>query len=378
MKAGIITFHFAHNQGAVLQCCALKTYLEKLGHDACVIDYRPSYHAVKYAAVKNPFVTAHNSWKKNFRKPLVKRVVAAAKGFARGTVDTIKGKDAAMEAKFAAFTDKNLNQTRRYSSLAALKKNPPQLDAYISGSDQLWNPELLDQSLDAAYFLDFGGDNVKKITYAISPKESYSEKEKAQIKELCASLDAVCIREENPCIAEVLDEPYTVCIDPTLLLNEEDYTPLESERLEKEPYIFVYGFETSDAINDAVRIISEELGAKVINGSPERIKLTTDCKRVRNFSPDEFLSYIKHAEFVVTSSFHGTAFSLIYKKQFAVVPHTTRGKRMTELLGKLGLESRLWLENGCDWQSKIDYTLPYENLQKLRDKAKGYLENNLK
>ena len=378
MKVGIITFHFAHNQGAVLQCCALKKYLEKLGHEACVIDYRPPYHAVKYAAKKNPFIFARNYWRKNSQKPIPKRIIITLRGFARGVVDTLKGKEAVMEAKFGAFTNKNLNQTARYSSLAALRKNPPQLDAYISGSDQLWNPELLDQSLDAAYFLDFGGDNVKKITYAISPKESYSEKEKAQIKELCESLDAVCIREENACIAEMLDEPYTVCVDPTLLLNEEDYAPLESERLEKEPYIFVYGFETSEAINDAVRIISESLGAKVINGSPERIMLSLDCKRVRNYSPDNFLSYIKHAEFVVTSSFHGTAFSLIYKKQFAVVPHTTRGRRMTELLGKLGLESRLWLNGGCDWQSRIDYTLPYENLQKLRDKAQSYLEENLR
>ena len=168
MKVGIITFHFAHNQGAVLQCYALQKVLEDSGHSPYVIDYRPAYHAVRYTARKNPFVLANNSWKKYRKSSFARRVYLSCRGFARGMVTLVKPSDKTREKNFEAFINKHLALTARFSSLGKLKKHAPAFDAYISGSDQLWNPELLDGNLDPAYFLNFGSDSVRRITFAIS------------------------------------------------------------------------------------------------------------------------------------------------------------------------------------------------------------------
>lgn len=377
-KAGIITFHFAHNQGAVLQCYALQTYLSKLGHAVSVINYRPPYHTVKYSAWKNPFLVARSNWKRNSKKRLDKRLIMAARGFARGIIANIKRTDSLADQKFNAFIEKYLTQTKLYTSLEELKLDPPKMDAYISGSDQLWNPELLDYCFDPAYFMDFGFENTKRITYAVSLKEHYCESEKNQLKKLCSKIDGLCIREGNEDLVQTLGGDVKVCIDPTLLLDKQDYEPLESEKKVNEPYVFVYGFETTDQINEAVKTIADKLNLKVINGSPKRIKLSGDCRKIYNYSPDEFLSYINHADYVVTNSFHGTAFSIIYKKKFVVVPHTSRGRRMTELLAKLGIANRIWRDASCPWESDIDYRALSEKLEMLRDNSKTYLEQNLK
>ena len=378
MKTGIITFHFVHNQGAVLQCYALQTALKKLGHDASVIDYRPRYHAARYAARKNPFALASNNWKKHCDQTVLHKAYHAARGFARGIISCIKAPDQLREENFDRFVSKHLIQTECFSSLARLRKAAPKMDAYISGSDQLWNPDLLDGSMDPAYFLDFGGDEVKRITYAVSLKQGYNDQEKIAIKKMCERIDFLSTREHSETLDEVLDRSYHVCVDPTLLLDQEDYRPLESENSEKEPYIFVYGFETSDGICEAVKLISEELGLRVINGSPDKIKLGAGITTAENYAPDQFLSYIKNAEFVVTNSFHGTAFSIIYGKQFVTVPHSTRGKRMIELLHKLGLSGRLWGEESFSWKTPVDHDTAREKMAQLRAESLDYLKGSLK
>lgn len=376
-KAGIITFHFAHNQGAVLQCYALQTFLTRLGCDAKVIDYRPAYHTVKYSAWKNPFRVARGNWRRNRKKPLVKRIVIAARGFARGLVADLKRTDRAADLKFRAFTEKFLRQTRTYTSLEELCWDPPAMDAYVSGSDQLWNPELLDYCFDPAYFMDFGGEKTRRLTYAVSLKEHYSKGQKAQLRKLCRRIDGLCIREENADLTQAVGREAKVCIDPSLLLDREDYLPLETKRKVAEPYVFVYGFETNEQILQAVQTVAEAKNLKIVNGSPKRIRLTVPCKRLFSYSPDEFLSYIHHADYVVTNSFHGTAFSVIYKKNFIVVAHSTRGRRMTELLGKLGLEGRIWRDATCDWKAPIDHGAAYEKLELLRGSARSYLTEQL-
>lgn len=376
MKIGIITFHFAHNQGAVLQCYALQKAMKKLGHEPKVIDYCPEYHTVRYSAVKNPFFSAIQYYKREKSFKFFSRVYHSAGNFVKCVKSNVKQTYKSRELAFNQFINKNLNLTDKYKTIKSLRKNPPDCDAYVSGSDQLWNPELVNGSFDPAYFLDFGSDKIKKITYAVSLKETYTEKEKQNLKELCRNLDEISIREENAPAREVLDGKYTVCIDPTLLFNGEDYEEIISEKAEEVPYIFVYGFQSSEGIAEAISIISKELGIKIINGSPERVKFK-NSENVMDYSPDMFLSYIKNAEFVITNSFHGTAFSIIFKKKFVTVAHTTRGKRMIELLEKIGLSERLWKGPETDWRSEIDYTEADKKRDELKEQAFDYLKKNL-
>lgn len=377
MRIGIITFHFAHNHGAVLQCCALQKYLESQGHDVKVINYRPKYHTVRYDAVKNPFRYASDVCKKK-KCTSVGRIKVFCRSIARCMKLNIKGTDKKNAAFFGEFTSKNLHLTKRYTSLKSLKKNPPEFEAYISGSDQLWNPDLLDQKFDRAYFLDFGKPECRRIAYAVSMGKEFSPEECRHLKELCAPLDAVSLREKTPSVIDAIERDVHICIDPTLLIDAEYYHGLESKEKEKEPYIFVYGFETSDAIKKAIDMASKKFGCRIINGSPGRVKLTGEnVENIRDYAPDRFLSFIKNAEYVVTNSFHATVFSVIYKKRFATVPHTTRGRRMVELLGKLGLNDALWGTPGFSMDYLPDYDSAYEKLEALRNNSKNYINKTL-
>ena len=292
MKIGLITFHFVHNQGGVLQCFALQKVLQGMGYDVEVINYCPSYHRVRYSAKPNPFTMTYQTYKKFRKSNIATRLYHSVRSFCKSIYICATKIYKTRERNFSHFTSENLNLTKPYNTLKALIKDPPKCDVYISGSDQLWNPELLDGCFDAAYFLVFGNDNIRKITYAVSLKESYTEHEKETMAELCKKLDAVSLRELNETASDVLNGEYTINIDPTMLLDSENYDDVISPKTEEEPYIFVYGLETTNEIIDLVERISKELDVRVINGSPQRIILK-GVEQAKDYGPDEFLSYIE-------------------------------------------------------------------------------------
>lgn len=373
MKVDIITFHFTSNCGGVLQCWALQKYLDNNGHEAHIINYRPRYHTIRYDELKNPFVYVKYYRKQYTHFSFPKRVMLACRSFARCVYLDCNRAERNTARLFRSFIESNLHLTKEYSTLIELQKNPPAADAYITGSDQLWNPDLLDGAFDSAYFLDFGNDTVQRISYAVSTGRTLTEKECMGLKDLCGRLNAVSIREYNDTLIKSLDRNVQICIDPTLLLNAEDYRVLESDHTESEPYIFVYGFEDSEQLHEAVQKAASKFRVRIINGSPHRIKLKGNVVNFRECGPAEFLTLIKNAQFVVTNSFHGTVFSIIYKKNFITVPHKTRGSRMAELLEKLGLNNRLWGSTVFSDESSIDYEGVYRKLDCLRDHSEKYL-----
>ena len=181
MKIGIVTFHFASNYGAVLQCYALQEYLTRRGHNVEVINYRPSYHMVRYAGWKNPFLVARENWKRNKNERKIKRIYIYIRGFVRGIILSLKQTDGVKYRLFYDFTKKYLNQTQTYRTVKQLRRNPPEDEVYVVGSDQLWNPDFTDFRFDKAYFLDFGAPTTKRLSYAVSMKEEYTAEEMAQI-----------------------------------------------------------------------------------------------------------------------------------------------------------------------------------------------------
>jgi len=373
MKVGIITFHFVPNQGAVLQCLATKTFLEKNGHEAFVIDYRPYYHVIRYCKHRNPVQYARWYWKKHRKKSLPGRVAVFGKSFVRALVLNRKKSENATLDAFEAFTSKYLPMTERYDSLKQLRERPPVMDAYVSGSDQLWNPQLLDQELDRAYFLDFGEEKVPKVSYAVSMGKLQEERYLKELKDCCKVLTAVSIREYDAETISATGRDVHVCIDPTLLLEPSDFEAFENKEVaDRGEYVFIYGFEDTKELQEAVRAVREKYGLKVVNGSPHRITIE-DAEKLRDYGPDQFLSLIKGAKFVVTNSFHGTAFSIIYQKNFITVPHSTRGSRMTDLLGKLGLAYRLWGTESFSYEREIDWNDAHQKLMVLRQHSADYL-----
>lgn len=377
MKIGIITFHFVSNQGALLQCYALQTFLQKMGFDVRIIDYRPKYHTIRYSTWKNPFMYARWYWRRFHKHTIVRRFYLTVRSFVRCIVMNLLGTDRYINKLVNLFIENNFHLTKRYTSLKQLQADPPEMDAYISGSDQLWNTELLDHEFDHAYFLDFGKPHIKRIIYAVSMGKSPTDKELSQLKDLCKDLTAISIREYDEATVNAIGRDVHICVDPTLLLNEEDYFTIESNDISDEPYIFVYGFETNNEFLSAVDMAVKKYRCRVINGSPTKIKLPGKVEKIRNYTPNKFLALIKNATCVITNSFHGTAFSIIYKKKFITIPHSTRGKRMIELLDKLGLNCCLWGSKEFSFDSENDYSNTYKKLQVLRNQSMKFLSDAL-
>ncbi len=383
MKIGILTFHFAFNCGAVLQCFALQKTLSSFGNDVHVINYCPWYHVNRYTSRKNPFYFAKKKWKEP-----AKNVFERGKKSLEGFRDTVKSwKNTAVlkerEQKFLAFRKAYLNETRMYRTSEALRAHPPKYDLYIAGSDQLWNRKLTDNRYDRAYFLRFGSNRIKRVTYAVGTHFENILDEQKQMDPLIWAMDIVSLREEK-WLTTVMrstlpDKPFHVDVDPTLLLDAEDYeTLLPKEPLETEPYILVYTMPgvAQESANRAAMQLSQATGLKVIdvNGNPNNGNRQIRDQRI--VGPCEFLWYIKHADYVVTNSFHGTVFSVLYEKRFMTILHAETGNRVSELLERLGLGER-YTTFSTDVLQKIDDPIDWaaakERLRPEREESLNYL-----
>lgn len=388
MKVGIITYHFPYNCGAALQCLALQTKLEELGHEVCVINYRPWYHQNRYTPLKNPIYYAG----KRFRDPagnFIRRCWHAIDGFLR-TIHSWRAyrKVAVKDKRFKGFLKKHLNETKVYRSLKQLQKDPPDCDMYISGSDQLWNCGITGGVFDGAYFLNFGDSDVGRMTYSVGADFTKSKDPIAELQKLVGQLDVISMREAKflPVVQEAVKGkiPTHIDVDPTLLLRPEQYERFMAQmEPEAEPYILTYTMtgETQKQIYNGAKMLSQRLGMKVIDvcGDPNKMNLKVEDNRI--CGPDEFLHYVKNAEYVVTNSFHGTVFSVLFGKKFITVPHAQTGNRVTELLDKLGLSSRyktITEEAVEEITNGIDYIAVSERLAALRSESVSFLGESVK
>lgn len=282
--------------------------------------------------------------------------------------------DRRSQASFQAFVGNHLHLTTEYYTLRQLQGNPPEMNVYISGSDQVWNPELLGGGFDPAYFLNFGNKETRRVTYAVSMGRRLTTEDRTRLKDLCRSLDAISLREYSKADIEAISRDVHVCIDPTFLLEAADYASVESGAGENDSYIFTYGFETNDAFLRAVELAREKYHCRIVNGSPKWLKIQGKVENVSGYGPDRFLSFVKNSKCVITNSFHGTAFSIIYRKDFITVPHSTRGKRMQDMLFKQGLSSRLFGSHDFSFKAPLDYETAHEKLRMLREHSVEYLK----
>lgn len=374
MKIGIITYHFPYNCGAVLQCAALQSALEAEGHEVCVINYRPWYHQNRYTAFKRPIVFVkcalrrlpENAGMKTKIKTafssLIRVVGSWRHYFARKPQDN----------KFQNFIKKHLHTTRVYRTLKQLQKDPPDCDLYISGSDQLWNVHITEKRFDEAYFLKFGSPKTGRITFSVGADFTECDDPEAQLVELLKGLDAVALR-EGKCVETIRkcapNLPVTITVDPTFLIQKEAYDKfMTTACLEKEPFIFTYTMtdSTQAKVYNAAKLLSEKTGLKVIDACGQPTKANKKVADNRICGPDEFLWYMKNASYVLTNSFHGTAFSIIMEKQFCSIPHSKTGYRVMEILEKTGLEDR-WTKTGMDAVKVITEKIPYDEKKEQRD-----------
>ena len=361
MRIKTITCHDVYNSGASLQAYALMRYLEELGNEVEIIDYKPDYlnNHYKLGIIANP----------KYEKNLMLKMIYLTLKFP-GRVLALRKK-----IKYDHFRDNYLKVTKkRYISNSELKNNPPEADIFICGSDQIWNSKF-NNGKDPAFYLDFAPQGKIKASYAASFATDRIEESVRDItKERINKLDYIGVREISALnILEDLGIDNGIQVmDPVFLLSKETWLNMAYEVDKKQKYIFVYDFDGNELIKEIALKVAKKKSLKIYTV----FKSDYSDKVIKGMGPIDFISYIKNAEFVISNSFHGTAFSIIFEKQFIVVNRKEEiNTRMRDLLTILKIENRLINENyNFDLINKnIDYTVVNRAIKLKVKSSKEYL-----
>ncbi len=330
MKIGILTYHRAHNYGALLQAYALKRYIESLGHNVEFIDYWPDYH-------KNLFRIFPNFSKSNplrWLKSLMKFSISI-----RRTLKRRKG--------YLNFIKHELSLQRKPKYKNKISLNNVIYDAIIYGSDQIWREQKNAQfkGFDDVYF----GEHIicnKKISYAASMGiTSIDPGSLNKLKNLLGNFKHISVRENKlqEIIAQNAGIKPELVLDPVFLLEPYSWLKLLPEkRIIKEKYIFFYQLHLSEEATNFVEVLKEKTNLSVIE-IQGRINPFKFGKRYRyqTANPFDFLRLIRDAEIVVSTSFHGIAFSILFNKNFYALGMGANSDRANTLLQHAGLEERM-------------------------------------
>lgn len=352
---GIITFHEVLNYGAILQNYALQKAIEAIEPNIKIetIDCKKDYFENKTKLISIN--------EKDKLKSLFISLFLLSFKFIK-------------KRRFKKFISNEINMSKKYSSFEEIGK----YDALIVGSDQVWNPEIT--KYDSNLFLDFvSGADTKKISYAASiGNDKISDQEKKFIKNNIGNLDQISVRESSA--VDVFNElgfyNITKVLDPTLLISKNEWLKLDKGNFNLKKYVLVYSLEKNVLLDKVANKVASRYDLEVIYMIPSKKK---DFFKFNSaYGPYEFISIIKNASFIVTNSFHGTAFSVVFEKEFLTVPHKTRGTRMKGLLYDLDLRSRI-IENESDESlsniDPIDYKVVTSRLETMKKESIDFLRN---
>ncbi len=360
MKIGILTFHCAHNYGAVLQSYALQEVLKNLGHEVKVINYRPDY-LVKVYKTFRIILSRHLRW-------MVKHTIIEILRYPRA----VRRHEA-----FTRFIEGRLNLT----SPCDKKTIVSDMDAYIFGSDQIWNPDIT-AGYDDIFWgkLPFDKADKKYITYAASMgKDSIAEGDKKRIAECLNNFDAISVRESSlkNMLTPLTDKNIQQVLDPTLSAPRSVWDKLD-DNVQESGYVLVYQVAFLKNTMEFAENIARQLNTKVITLEAS-INWRKGPDRKSCASPEDFVSYFKHASCVVTTSFHGTAFSVIFNKPFYTLKvSAATDVRAKSLLHSLNLDDRMVDVLDRPSFTEVNYSEANQLLCGLRKSSEQFLTEHLK
>lgn len=368
---GIITIHKINNYGSVLQAYALQKVCEDFGYKVEIIDYDfpNKFHQ------NNKYSTASDT------QPNEPKWIKAL--FAKALVRQHKG--------IRLFIDKYQNlSSNKYHKVEDFTANPPTYDVYITGSDQLWSPRHCNG--DPAFMLYFAPDNALKISYAASiGSNAIPEELKNAYIGLLSRYKHISVRENTGAdvIRSLINKETTVVLDPTLLLNKDEWNKIATpKRLVKKKYILCYflnyTFNAFPYVDELARDMQKQTGYEIVRVArpPHKLSFINTTYQI-GASPEEFLALVRDAEIVLTTSFHGTAFAVNYGKPvFTVVQdRNASDSRQVSLMHNLGLDKQvLSIKDKFPTASDANYNVDNEQtvLNQLRLDSKLYLEKALK
>lgn len=378
MKVGILTFHYALNYGAVLQAYALKTALIKMGHDVHVVNFRPekmrtSWNFEAYCNQKKNGVSS--SKKYNGIKQLLLYLLRKVKyiRFRLFEYDKLKRKYDLFNKFVNDYLCSDNTVIEDVNGLLELKK----YDAIVYGSDQIWNPKIT-RGFETAYFGTNLDDGVKSISYAASVGDinniAKHESTERKFLSLIKGINSISVREKNLCdylCSKNVKAEWV--LDPTLLLAEEDYKQVVEKRMVNYDYILVYSLSYDENIFKIAKSISTKNNWRIITVSGS--KRLQNCS-LQDVTPSIFLSLIKYAKVVITNSFHGTALSIVFHKDFYTVLPPKRKDRIHSLLNQFDLSGRIVDMMGVNnFSSSIDYKKIDEKVYACKTQSLLFLEN---
>jgi hypothetical protein len=351
MKIGILTFHRASNLGAVLQAYALCSYINEYICPAELVDFYPN-NAV------------------NSKQGLVHRVGHVVKQtlLLRKSINSRKQLE-----KYETFMKKYRVSEKTYYGDEQLRRNSLHYDMLISGGDQILNTTL--SGCSESYYLNFD-NQTPKISYASSfGRLQISDDEKRLVKEELPKFRALAVREKSG--AEIIKEltglDAEMVVDPVFLLEQNEWERL-SKLPQEQKYIFVYAMEDTSELRETVKKVREMYNIPIIAVFGGKRKSHMQCKIDECCGPEEFLGYIKNAEVIVTNSYHGAAFSIVFEKKFYIVAHSTRNVRLENLLEITGNSEKLitGLTKECS-EKEINGVKAMEKMIDMIKQSKGYL-----
>ena len=359
MKVCCMTFINTRNYGTCLQAYALQTAAEGLGH---------SYRIIRYQS------EVDRRWSSLFLRP----VGMPLKTYLFRLLPSFPVR-LYRTAKFAGFTRKHLRFTAPCKTLDDLRALDAQADAFLCGSDVIWRNDMT--GYDPAFYLCF--TEKRRIAYAPSlGKSAQSERDGDMVRRWVPPFYAVSVREKSGAelVSQWLNRPVAVALDPTLLLTKRQWAELAALPAARAPYILVYSGSLSPALSAFAERLSRITGHRVIHTSA---KAEAALREKAGFpTPRKWLGLLLNAGYVVTNSFHGTAFAVNFQKNFYTVvegkPTDAANVRLYDFLDGLSLADRICrgAEDAIDLRPP-DYGIATPRLQAAREQSMLFLESSL-
>lgn len=381
-KVGIITIFKVDNYGAELQAYATQKALQLMGYDAEIINY-PYFVSPRHTPTKmsDPILPIPTKLR------LIKKFLPLINWYKtlRQTSEAVKIR----KRNFESFHSINTKQSAEYRTMEALYSNANEYDAYVVGSDQVWNP-FNNTSLDP-YFLKFAPKGKVRFSYAssfgVSKLPEYGHQ---YYCEALNGLDSIGVREENAVeiVKNVSGCEAIWVLDPTLLLCSDEWNEVAYEYKPVSDhcgkYVLLYELTPCPYLKQLAFHVAKEKGLNIVRINKDTIRVEQDrgIINVMDAGPAEFLWLFKNASFVVTNSFHGTAFSINFNKNFYVVTPARKdnNSRQRSILRLFNLQHRLMLE-GADFPESgvmdVDFMPVNQKLAQERLKCKNFIKHSI-
>lgn len=384
---GILTLQNSNNYGAMYQVYALSKYLENRGYNVFILDYEMTRdNATLSDYLKHPLAFVQ---KLLYRKDQITSKFSSNKD----TTPQIDRKNDFIDI-FKTFRKNCLNITKEEYNYQKLKDNCPKADAYICGSDQVWAADFLFTS--PAFLLGFVPTEAKRVSYAASfgknKLESYLE---STFRKYINQFDSISVREKSAVsiVNNYSKKDVSHVLDPTLLLNKEDYSQIIDYSLVPDtPFIFVYKLnqikELSDWMNECINKIAQENNLNILAVSTNLIYPFDETWENLHPTPGQLLGLIEKSSYTITNSFHGTVFSIILQTKFLSMARDKykdkQNVRMEELVSNLGLDD-FYCEPFSDTKEVVaklnkeyDYKNVFKRLDGFRKVSENFLERAMK